>query len=218
MKTAAIALIIAALSAALVWQFASAKRSRNENAILRGQVEQTSALAAENERLSNLVAQASASQAISKEQFQELLRLRGEVGLLRKQKGELEKLQAENRQLRTAPGQPLQSQAQTMSDFVPKESLTNVGYATPQAAFQTFAWAWQQGDTKSILASVSAEGRARMEAEWSKKTEAELAAQFHNEHSSMNTGYRIVNRKEISADEVVFSVYFGGEEESHCTK
>ncbi|MSU59306.1 MAG: hypothetical protein EXS35_14245 [Pedosphaera sp.] len=214
MKTAAIALVIAALSAALVWQLVRAKRLLDENAILRAQVETASALTAEKERLSNLVAQAAASQPISEEQFQELLRLRGEVGVLRKQKAEVEKLHAENRQLLAATGQPLQSPGQTMSDFVPKESFTNVGYATPEAAFQTFSWAWQQGDTKSILASVSAEGRARMEADWSKKTEAELAAQFHNEHSSNYTGHRIVNRKEISSDEVLFSVYIGGEEES----
>ena len=47
-------------------------------------------LAAENERLSNLVARASQSRSLSEDQLRELLRLRGEVGALRQQGKELE--------------------------------------------------------------------------------------------------------------------------------
>ena len=56
-----------------------------ENQGLRQQVDQMAELVAENERLSNLVAQASQSRPLSEDQMRELLRLRGEIGALRQQ-------------------------------------------------------------------------------------------------------------------------------------
>jgi len=50
-----------------------------ENQGLRQQVDQMAELVAENERLSNLVAQASQSRPLSEDQMRELLRLRGEI-------------------------------------------------------------------------------------------------------------------------------------------
>jgi hypothetical protein len=58
-------------------------------------------LTSENERLSNLVAQANSSQSLSKDQLGELLRLRSEAGWLRKQMNGIQKLREENRQLQT---------------------------------------------------------------------------------------------------------------------
>jgi outer membrane translocation and assembly module TamA len=89
-------------------------RVGEENKALRQQLDQMASLVEENERLSNLVAQASRSQSrpderleaqsLSDEQSLELLRLRGEVGALREQSKELETLREENRQVRAALG------------------------------------------------------------------------------------------------------------------
>lgn len=77
-------------------------RLGEENTVLRQQLDQMAGLAAENERLSNLVAQARSSQSLPDDRLRELLRLRGEVGVLRQQTKELETLREENRQARAA--------------------------------------------------------------------------------------------------------------------
>src|ERR1019366_4483877 len=77
-------------------------RLGEENTALQQQLEQMGGLFAENERLSNLVAQAKSSQSLPDERLKELLQLRGEVGVLRQQGKELESLREENLQARIA--------------------------------------------------------------------------------------------------------------------
>ena len=81
-----IAAITVALSIPLVVQYQAKSRLEDENQALRAQVEEVAVLAEENERLSNLVAQAKRQSAPStnNEQFRELMKLRGEVAVLRK--------------------------------------------------------------------------------------------------------------------------------------
>jgi RNA polymerase sigma factor (sigma-70 family) len=93
-------LAAAAMAAPLIVQHQSLSRLRDENQILQQQQNQVGQLATENERLSNVVAQASRAQAFSEDQLRELLKLRGEVGRLRQQSNELAHLRQENVQLR----------------------------------------------------------------------------------------------------------------------
>jgi hypothetical protein len=72
---------------------------RQENQTLRQQLDQLSKLREENDRPSNLVAQASNSKLQASEQFSELLGLRAEVGQLRQQTIELATLQKEYQQI-----------------------------------------------------------------------------------------------------------------------
>jgi len=94
-------LLIIVVAAALVLQRQAQVQLQSENQSLRQQLEQVAQLAIENERLSNLVAQAKNANTLPTEQMQELLRLRGEVGRLRQDNRALERLKAENQQLRT---------------------------------------------------------------------------------------------------------------------
>jgi hypothetical protein len=94
-------LAVAGVATPMAIQHQSQARLREENEALRKQASQLAQVAAENENLSNLVAQSKSTESLSREQMGELLRLRGEVGRLRQQGKELEALQAENRQLRT---------------------------------------------------------------------------------------------------------------------
>jgi hypothetical protein len=71
-------------------------RERDES--LRQQARQLSQLAAETERLSNLVAQPQPPRPLSQEQLRELLRLRNEITWLRQQTNLAHQLQEENRQ------------------------------------------------------------------------------------------------------------------------
>jgi outer membrane translocation and assembly module TamA len=92
---------LAGVATPLAIQHQSQARLREENEALREQASQLAQVAAENENLSNLVAQTKGSESLSREQMSELLRLRGEVGRLRREGKELQALLAENRQLRT---------------------------------------------------------------------------------------------------------------------
>lgn len=80
-----IAAITLAFSIPLVFQHRAANELREENRALRADVNRMDTLAAENQRLSNLLAATRAPQAPpAKDQARELLKLRGEVGVLRK--------------------------------------------------------------------------------------------------------------------------------------
>jgi RNA polymerase sigma factor (sigma-70 family) len=83
-KSAAAIILAAALAGTGTYllQQRQTDRLRAENLDLQGQSQNLAQLQRENERLSNLAANAG-QPAPSKEQFAELLRLRGEVGLLR---------------------------------------------------------------------------------------------------------------------------------------
>jgi RNA polymerase sigma factor (sigma-70 family) len=96
-------LAVAGVSAPLIVQHQSVSRLLEENQLLQQQQGQMAQLAIENDRLSNLLAQANSAQALSPDQLRELLRLRGEVGSLRQQSKEFARLQQENRQLRARP-------------------------------------------------------------------------------------------------------------------
>lgn len=80
-----IAAITVALTIPLALQYRTQTELRAENQALRAQAGQIDVLAAENKRLSNLVAKAAKpASAAGKDQSLELMKLRGEVGVLRK--------------------------------------------------------------------------------------------------------------------------------------
>jgi len=85
----AVAVVAASVTTPLVIQNQAKVTLREENQALRLQMGAMTSLQAENDRLSNLLAQANSSQA---RPDYELLRLRGEVGLLRRQTNEMGKL------------------------------------------------------------------------------------------------------------------------------
>src|SRR5438552_6379814 len=87
-KTIAVVVLIAA-GAFLLIEYQTQLKLRVENQSLRQQVERLAQLTTENDRLSNLVAQAKAAQASANQRQNELLKLRGEVALLHKQTNEL---------------------------------------------------------------------------------------------------------------------------------
>jgi hypothetical protein len=79
------ALIIVGLAVGLVMQRRAGLKLRAENSALRAEAGRIDGLAAENKRLSNLLAQArQAAPSVPKEPSRELLKLRGEVGVVRK--------------------------------------------------------------------------------------------------------------------------------------
>jgi hypothetical protein len=104
LKFSVSALAVVAAATALIVQHRSQTRLREENRSFQRQVDHDAKLGEENQRLSNLVAQASGRQSLPQEQMRELLRLRGEVGRLRQENKEMKKFREEIRQTQLTPG------------------------------------------------------------------------------------------------------------------
>jgi hypothetical protein len=174
-------------------------RLEEENQALRQQLDPMAELVAENERLSNLVAQASSSQPLSEEQLRELLRLRGEVVTLRQQGKAPESLPNEDRQVPTivAPAAPA-------VENLPKASWAFVGYGTPNAALQSFLWAANKGDLKTLVGGLTGDAQKIAQAVLASKTESEIAAVAITQLAGMKS-LRIINREVRDEETVVLT-------------
>src|SRR5438067_6647077 len=110
------AIAVAGLATPLVMQHQAQVKLREETQTWRQQVGRLTQVKAENERLSNLLAQANSAQ-LSKDQLSELMKLRGEVGLLRRQTNDLAKFREESRRLQASLADSGQNSRQ--SEFNP---------------------------------------------------------------------------------------------------
>jgi hypothetical protein len=151
----------------------------------------------------------------------EVHNLRNEVSQLRAGVKEADQLRAENQRLRGA-GKPLQAAPSTgvaappaatsPEGYYAKENWAFTGYATPEAALQSVIWAMHEGDTKTLLASVTPEEMERMQKEWGDKSEAQVSADAKRGTDKIS-GIRILESKTLSDDEVVLSVFAAGGED-----
>jgi hypothetical protein len=203
------AVVIAGLATPLVLQQQLKLRAGNDS--LRKQTEHLAQIQADNDRLSNSLAEAASSQQLASNQLSELLRLRGAVAGLRSQTNDIKKLEAENQRLRSsfAARSAAKSSAQTSTteEGVPKESWAFVGYADPESAFQSTVWAMSHGDVKTFLASLSPDAPELEKARG--KTEDEIAAEWTREFDRV-TGFRIIDKEAVSNDEVILTVHARG--------
>jgi RNA polymerase sigma factor (sigma-70 family) len=114
---AGIAIVAAAVATPLAFQQYAKVKLREENLALRQQPGQSAQLAAENQRLSNLLAQSVAAD----DRTSELLRLRGEVAMLRKLTNELAALREDNRRLRGSLAKMPGTEAEGLERAYPTE-------------------------------------------------------------------------------------------------
>jgi RNA polymerase sigma factor (sigma-70 family) len=195
------AAIVAAVTAIpVVVQHQAQLKLREQNQALRQQGERVALLAAENERLSNLVALAKGSEALAADRLAELLRLRGELGSLRDQTNELARLRRENRQLRSLgmASQNARAAAPPPEAVIPREAWTFAGYGTPEAALQSVMSAMNKGDVKAFWAGLSPEGRQEAEQYYEGKSESEIAERLRKDVGSIQA--LRLDRKKASAD------------------
>jgi len=204
------ALFFLGAGTALFLQHRSLVDVDRENQSLRRRIEEESELAAANERLSNLVAQATSSQALPNGQLSELLKLRDEVGRLRQQSQEAEKLRNEIQRLRTEAASQKTPAADAVSAaalprYVPREAWAFAGYATPEAACQSVVWAISSGDVRTFHASLTEEGRQELESEENGQSESDLAAEGVRVLGKAKA-FRVDAREERSDGTVVLTV------------
>ena len=201
------AVVIAAVSTPLVMQYQSAARLREENNVLRSQLQTVAT------PLTAAATPVIADQPDDNEQYRELLRLRGEVGQLRRQTNELEKLRSENRKLRTsAVTRPnnLPGDAPTL-DF-PREAWSFVGYAEPASAFQSMIWSLSNGRVPTAMGSFTPEQRARMMAKQNgdNKSEEVIAAEMMRDMQHTQR-FRVLEQQAVGDEEVQLRVLVNGE-------
>ena len=188
------------------------KQVQAENEALRAEVAELKARAAEGDAKRDAELRRAQSDA------QDVARLRGEITQLRNTTKDAEKLRAENQQLRSenqklrgpvgATPSPTPAVVTQEGSF-PRESWAFFGYGTPDAALMSAIWSMQQGNPKQYFDSLTAEEQTRMAKVWENKPEAEIAAK-HQADVSRITGMRILNRQEISPDEIQMNVYIDG--------
>jgi hypothetical protein len=182
------------------------KSLRTENQALLAQNSQLPALRAENERLANR-ASVAASNSLSDEQQQELNRLRGEVARLRSEATQAAKLREELNRLRSGQ-RPAPNQNAMPQDNFPREAWAFAGYATPESAIQSMAWAALQGDVNTFLNSMSADQQSQERGRWQKngKNETQIRSELTKEFGGTKA-IRIDGRQTVSDSEVIFSLF-----------
>lgn len=120
LKLGVITAVVSVTAIPFWMQHRSVMKLREENESLHQQAERFAALSADNERLSNLLANASSS--VAPDQAREILKLRGEVGGLRSQLAEASK------QEKTKSLVPQQSAAQDPAEEQKEVAIAKMGY------------------------------------------------------------------------------------------
>ena len=193
-------------------------RLGEENTALRQQLDRMAGLVAENERLSNLLAQAKSPRPLPDDRLKELLRLRGEAGVLRQQSQELETLRNENRQARAAlaSGHKIPIAAAT-ANYWPRDTWAFAGFASPEAALQSSLWAANKGDFKTFLSSTTGELQKKVEQDIEQKSESEISAKAMAETANLKS-VSVLNSEAQSDDALVLTVAFEDGATTHTTK
>jgi hypothetical protein len=100
----------------------------------------------------------------------------------------------------------------------PKASWGFAGYSDPQSAFLSAVWARSKPDLKVYLASLTPEQEQREQEDirrqtgMSGKSAEQVAAQIAERDFEKTTGFRIVDVKTISNDQVVLHLFIEGDE------
>ena len=159
--------------------------------------------------------------AAPEEDRSELLRLRNQAAQLRNVTNELEQLKAQvaqlrasNQQARSAPAPaatPLPTGQTQTTNIFPREAWAFAGYQTPENAFQSAVFAMSQGDYQTFLASMAPAEAARIKQSWEGKTPEQIAEDGRRDTANI-TSFQVLERREMSPDQTVLSVYATGQE------
>ena len=194
---------------ALVWQARRISQLQHENRMLRGEIQAGDHEA--NSKVANARAALDEEIARLRAESREVHKLRNEVSQLRGERRESEKLRAESQRLKTAPISDVSSaEGVQQPEYFAKENWVFAGYATPEATLQSFLWAMRQADMKTLQASLTEEGWARFGKGRDNVPAAALEEQVKRKIKG-TAGFRILERNDISEDEIVLRIHSAGE-------
>jgi len=148
---------------------------------------------------------------MKREQLDELLKLRNEVTRLREETNKISALAEANQKLvaslkeAKAPPKDIQKKKgpedALPQDIHPRSSWAFRGFATPEAAVESFFWGQVNGNRTTLMEAFSPEMLPKVEEELKGKNLAEEARKIKTEE------FRIVDRQQLSDDEVVLNIY-----------
>ena len=187
-----------------VLQYERLAKLRTENDSLRQEIVQLQANAAPPDSSANT------NDSLTSAQLSELLKLRAEVTQLREQTNGIASLRQQNEKLQAslkdaATNQPKPSAEKSPADVLPqdihpKASWGYRGYSTPDATIESLCWAMMKGDKATFMAGLSPEMRAKIEDQTEGKDFAEDVKKVNN------TEFRILDRRQLSDDEMVLTI------------
>jgi len=209
------ALIAALAIIAALWgmQLEANRRLREQADASRQLLSRLAILEFDNNRLSNIVAQANTP--LAEEQLNELSNLRDEVRRLRYRTNDLQTMRTELRRLRAQLSAARSTMASNAppdvpaSDIFPRDSWKFAGFDTPENAVESATWAISQGDEDSYLESLSPDLQDEMESELAEGSFGDLGPLEMKDA----TGFRIVDRETISDDKEIITIYVDGQPE-----
>jgi hypothetical protein len=159
---------------------------------LRLELDRSTRLSAENQRLASLTDTAARRES----PLDELTRLRAEAARLRQQQGQLASIRA----IQTAPHSPAPA-----SDYLLKGAYTNAGFTDPDSTLQTMMWAGTTHDAATILACFAPEaGQSEIRTEAQQKQSVEVVSRS----TSRWSGYRVLDHQNFGDDRMVTTVSF----------
>jgi hypothetical protein len=144
-----------------------------------------------------------------REQSRDLLKLRNQVRQLRSQSAALAQARAENtrlHELSRSTGEVAVANSAAPAGFTGREALAEAGLATPEATIQTFFRSMRDGDLRRFTECFSPRSRQPKNIDQLSNVEMERRTLELTEMMQSFTNFRIVERKEISPDEVVLSL------------
>ncbi len=130
-------IIVAGVATPLMIQHQAQAKLHASAEALQRQVDRTAQLQSENERLSNLVAQAGNPPSLSNDQLDELLRLRGEVARLRSDSRELARLKASGADHAANPSDAAASELLARINFLRQRFDQNPAEKIPELQYLT---------------------------------------------------------------------------------
>jgi hypothetical protein len=209
----AVAALVAVIGTPLFQQHRANEALREQNEALISRVSKLSEVEAENRRLSQR-ASPGTTHGISDEETLELARLRGEVTRLRADTNQTGKLAQQLDRLhptRTEPAKPQRQNASEQDNF-PRETWAYAGYASPESALQSSAWAAVRGDVDTFLKGMSPEEQARIRNDWKthEKGDAEIR-DFLINYWGQTKAVRIEGRQALSDSEAILTMFFDRE-------
>ncbi len=92
----------------------------------------------------------------------------------------------------------------------PKAAWHFAGYSNPESAFESCIWAVNNGDVKTLVAGVGPD----MQKKFANMPAANIITDKDRADFGMMTGFRILNREDVSENEVTFEVYSEGLEQT----
>jgi hypothetical protein len=192
-----------------------------EHQALEQECRQMTDLAAQNEQLSKLLAQASLPKPLPPDEMMELLRLRGQVGVLRRQQSDLDQARKENQLIHAVLAKYLERMTETnvaaTADYWPQDSWTNTGYGSPEAALQTALWAGTSGDLTNFYASVTEDVQTNMANEYKGKSDMEASVRLADEVAGVQS-VQILSREVLDDNSVLLTVELEAQDKFQTVK